>query len=60
LQIIGVDHQKKSIDHLPEDMHLTHTPTFIILKGGKEIGRVVEYGQNGHWDKEIGEIVAKF
>jgi Thioredoxin len=58
LQVIGVDHQKKSIDHLPEDMHLTNTPTFIVMKGGKEVGRVVEYGKNGRWDKEIGEIVA--
>ncbi len=58
VQVIGVDHQKKSIDHFPEDMHLTNTPTFIILKGGKEVGRVVEYGKTGQWDKEIGQIVA--
>jgi hypothetical protein len=58
VQVIGVDHQKKSIDHLPEDMHLTNTPTFIVMKGGKEVGRVTEYGKNGQWDKEIGEIVA--
>src|ERR1700743_2295806 len=58
VQVIGVDHQKKSIDHLPEDMHLASTPTFIILKDGKEVGRVVEYGKNGRWDREIGEIVA--
>jgi thiol-disulfide isomerase/thioredoxin len=56
--IIAVDHQKKSINHLPEDMHLTNTPTFIVLKDGKEVGRVLEYGKTGHWDKEIGDIVA--
>jgi hypothetical protein len=27
------------------------------MKGGKEVGRVIEYGQNGQWDKQIGEIV---
>ena len=32
--------------------------TFIVMKGGKEVGRVIEYGKNGRWDKEIGEIVA--
>ena len=53
-----VDHHKKSVNHLPEDMHLTSTPTFIVLKGGKEIGRVVEYGKNGQWDREIGEIIS--
>jgi hypothetical protein len=57
VMVIGVDHQKRSIDHLPEDMHLASTPTFIVLKGGKEVGRVVEYGKNGQWEKEIGEIV---
>lgn len=56
--IVAVDHQKKSIDRLPEDMHLTNTPTFIVLKDGKEVGRVVEYGKTGHWDKEIGDIVS--
>jgi hypothetical protein len=34
-------------------------PTFIVLKNGKEIGRVVEYGKFGMPDKEIGEIVSK-
>jgi hypothetical protein len=58
ITLIGVDRQKRSVNHLPEDMHLTSTPTFIILKGGKEIGRVVEHGKNGQWDKEIGEIVS--
>jgi hypothetical protein len=58
LQVIGVDHQKKSIDHLPEEMHLANTPTFIVLKGGKEVGRVVEYGKNRQWEREIGEIVS--
>ena len=56
--IIAVDHHKKSINHLPEDMHLTNTPTFIVLKDGKEVGRVLEHGKTGHWDKEIGEIVS--
>lgn len=58
LQVIGVDHQKKSIDHLPEDMHLKSTPTFIVLKGGKEVGRVVEYGKDGQWQKELRDIIS--
>ncbi len=58
LTIIAVDRRKKSINHLPEEMHLTNTPTFIVLKQDKELGRVVEYGKNGQWQKEIGEIVS--
>jgi hypothetical protein len=29
-----------------------------VLKNGLELGRVVEYGKKGMWDKELGEIVA--
>jgi hypothetical protein len=58
VRLVGVDHQKKSTTQLPEVMHLTNTPTFIILKGDAEVGRVVEFGKNGAWDKEIGDIVA--
>jgi hypothetical protein len=58
VSVIMVDRHKKAIGHLPEDMHLVSTPTFIVLKGGKEVGRVVEYGKNGQWDKEIGDIVS--
>jgi thiol-disulfide isomerase/thioredoxin len=58
VSVIMVDRHKKTIGHLPEDMQLKSTPTFIVLKNGKEVGRVVEYGKNGQWDKEIGEIVA--
>lgn len=58
VSVIMVDRHKKAIGHLPEDMHLVSTPTFIVLKGGKEVGRVVEYGKNGQWEKEIGDIVS--
>jgi hypothetical protein len=33
-------------------------PTFIVIKDGKEVGRVVEYGKEGQLDKELGHIVA--
>ena len=33
------------------------TKNFIVMKDGKEIGRVVEYGKYGAIDKELGEIV---
>ena len=58
LTIIAVDRKKKSTNHLPEEMHLTNTPTFVVLKQDKELGRVVEYGKSGQWEKEIGEIVS--
>jgi thiol-disulfide isomerase/thioredoxin len=57
--LLGVDRGKKTINNLSESFNVTHVPTFIVLKNGKEIGRVVEYGKMGMPDKEIGEIVSK-
>jgi thiol-disulfide isomerase/thioredoxin len=56
--LLGVDRNKKTINHLSESFGITNVPTFIVLKNGKEIGRVVEYGKIGMPEREIGEIVA--
>jgi thiol-disulfide isomerase/thioredoxin len=55
--LIGVDHSKKTIQHLSETFGVVNVPTIIVMKNGKEIGRVVEYGKYGMFDKEIGEII---
>ncbi|MES2003614.1 MAG: thioredoxin family protein [Bacteroidota bacterium] len=56
--LIGVDRPKTA----PNDLHLkwniVSVPTFIILKNGKEAGRVVEYGKTGNMERELAEIVA--
>ncbi len=57
--ILGVDNSKKTVHHLAEAFNVTNVPTFIVLKDGKEIGRVVEYGKYGMFDKELGEIITK-
>ena len=33
-------------------------PTFIVMKNGKEVGRVIEYGESGEAMKELGKIVS--
>jgi thiol-disulfide isomerase/thioredoxin len=38
----ALDRSKKSADGLSEQYAIEKVPTFILLKGGKEIGRVVE------------------
>jgi thiol-disulfide isomerase/thioredoxin len=58
ITVIGVDHSKKTIQHLSEAFNITNVPTFIVMKNGKEIGRVVEYGKYGMIDRELGEIIA--
>jgi hypothetical protein len=55
---LGVDRSKKTIQHLSEAFNILNVPTIIVLKDGKEIGRVVEYGKTGMFDKELGEIIS--
>jgi thiol-disulfide isomerase/thioredoxin len=59
ITLVGVDHEKRSIQHLSEAFNITNIPTIIVLKNGKEIGRVIEYGKSGLFDKELGKILRK-
>ncbi|MEP6844905.1 MAG: thioredoxin family protein [Panacibacter sp.] len=58
ITLIGVDRPKTTLYNLHKVFNVTMTPTFIVMKQGKEIGRVEEYGKYGQVDKELGEIVA--
>ena len=55
--LIGVDRKKKTLSHLAEALNILNVPTIIVMKNGKEMGRVVEYGKNGMFDMELGEIL---
>ncbi|HEX4876017.1 MAG TPA: thioredoxin family protein [Chitinophagaceae bacterium] len=57
ISLIGVDRNKKTLSHLCEALNVINVPTIIVMKNGKELGRVVEYGKYGMFDKELGEIV---
>jgi thiol-disulfide isomerase/thioredoxin len=58
ITLIGVDNSKKTLYNLSEAFGITNVPTFIVMKDGKEVGRVVEYGKTGVPEKEVGEIIA--
>jgi hypothetical protein len=51
--LVGVDRAKKTLYHLTEDMHIMSVPTFIVLRNGKEIGRVEPKDKNSPWDKDL-------
>jgi len=55
--LIAADRNKKTLSHLAEALDVKLVPTIIVWKNGKELGRVVEYGKYGMFDKELGEIV---
>ena len=54
----GVNEEKKSLGHIAEAFGITNVPTIIVMKDNKEIGRVVEYGKSGKWDKELADILS--
>lgn len=57
ISFFAVDHQKKIIGQLTEVLNIKNVPTIIVFIEGKEMGRVVEYGTTGQWDKELVAIV---
>jgi thiol-disulfide isomerase/thioredoxin len=58
ITLIAVDRKKTTLDNLHTAFNIKSVPTFIVMKDGKEVSRVVEYGKYGEIDKELGEIVA--
>ncbi|HEX8332959.1 MAG TPA: thioredoxin family protein [Segetibacter sp.] len=58
ITLVGMDRAKTALNGFEKAFKITNVPTFIVMKDGKEIGRVVEYGKYGAIDKELGEIVA--
>jgi len=58
ITLVGVDRAKTTLNNLQTKYNIVNVPTFIVMKDGKEVGRVVEYGKYGEVDKELGEIVS--
>lgn len=59
ITLIGVDRSKKTLYNLTDAFAITNVPTFIVMKNGKEIGRVVEYGKLGMPEKEVAQIISE-
>jgi thiol-disulfide isomerase/thioredoxin len=59
ITLIGVDRAKKTLSHLCEALDIKNVPTIIVMKKGKELGRVVEYGSSGMYDKDLAGILNK-
>lgn len=57
LTVMGADRSKQSWGGIMEALAVKNVPTIIVYRQGKELGRVVEYGKYGQFDREIGEIV---
>ncbi|RYD78833.1 MAG: thioredoxin [Sphingobacteriales bacterium] len=57
VSLFAVDRNKKTIGGITDAFKITNVPTIIVMKDGKEVGRVVEYGKTGQWDKELVELL---
>ena len=57
ITLVAVDRKKQTINNLHTIYKIKNVPTFIVLKDGKEIGRVVEYGKSGSTEKDLDDIV---
>jgi thiol-disulfide isomerase/thioredoxin len=57
--LVGVDREKTTLNGLHTKWNIISIPTFIVVKNGKELGRVVEYGTTGNMERELGEIVMR-
>ena len=57
ITFFGVNRAKNSLGNIAKAFNITLVPTIIVMKDGKEIGRVVEYGKTGKWDKELADIL---
>jgi thiol-disulfide isomerase/thioredoxin len=59
LTIIGIDRKKQTLGSLTNALGVTKAPTILVMKNGKELGRVEEFGKYGLYDKEMAEILLK-
>lgn len=59
LTVIGIDRKKTTLGSLTQALGVTKAPTIMVLKSGKEIGRVEEFGKYGIYDKELAEVLVK-
>ena len=58
LTMIGVDRTKKDTEGLTEKYNITHVPTFIFMRDGKEVARFVEKTPIGTtFEKELAKLL---
>ena len=57
ISFFAVNRQKKTLGNFADAFKITNVPTIIVMKDGKEAGRIVEYGKTGKWDQELADII---
>jgi len=57
ISFFGVNRAKQTLGNVSAVFNITNVPTIIVMKDGKEVGRVVEYGKSGKWEQDLGELL---
>jgi len=57
ISFFAVNRAKQTLGNLADAFKIVNVPTIIVMKDGKEVGRVVEYGKTGKWDAELAELL---
>jgi thiol-disulfide isomerase/thioredoxin len=60
ITLFAVNRTKKTTGNIAQAMNITNVPTIIVMKDGKEVGRVVEYGKTGKWEEELAGIINRY
>ena len=57
ISFFAVNRAKQTLGNVATVFNITNVPTIIVMKDGKEIGRVIEYGKSGKWEQDLGELL---
>lgn len=59
LTLIGTNRAKTTLGGLHKAFGVSNVPTLIVISNGKEVGRIVEFGNTGLPVNELGDIISK-
>ena len=59
ITVIGLNRKKQSPNGEEVKYNITHVPTIIVEKYGKEIGRITEEPETGFIEKDLLNILKK-
>jgi len=57
--IIALDRQKNGPANIQRQFNVVNVPTLLVMKDGKEVGRIEEFGATGLVDAELTAIIKK-
>jgi hypothetical protein len=57
ITLLGLDRRNKSIDRLPEDLHISSIPAILVFQHGLETGRILVGHKNADWESRLATLL---